>query len=399
MTNLNGLLWFLIGFAASFIFFWFLSRSKKRQLQTTQANTVSQMASSLRDKISETEAEQAKISVILNNMIEGVLACDQSKRILIMNPSAESIFGISSKSTLGKSLLETTRNPVIDQAMDQAIRQKMRVTEEIELHYPERKTLRLNAIGFEPTEGSQSISGILVLYDVTEMKKLESMRQDFVANVSHELKTPLTSIKGYTETLLAGAIEDRDRAKTFLKMMDEDSERLSRLIGDLLELSKIESREILLKPEALELKKEINQVLSGFKTALDDKKIKVENQVSSSMYVFADRDRLKQILINLTENAIKFNQPEGRIIFNAVSDGNKVKIQISDTGIGISKEIIPRIFERFFRVDKARSREGGGTGLGLAIVKHLVEAHGGEIWCESQSGKGATFFFTLPHKS
>ncbi len=420
--NLSGLFYFLTGLILSSTLFLLLSRFSKRKSQITQlaratgrytrgdlaekilleaddefkvlADAINQMASSLRDKISEAEGERAKVSAILNNMAEGVIACDRAKRILIMNPSAESIFGIRSKSVLGKSLLEATRNPAIDQMIDSAINQKTIITDELELHYPVRRMLRLNAVGISPAEDSHSVVAILVVYDVTEVRKLESMRSDFVANVSHELKTPLTSIKGFIETLSAGAIEDSERAKSFLQMMEEDSERLTRLIGDLLELSKIESKKISLKPETLDLRKEVDQVLVGFKTALEEKQISIENKINSS--VSADRDRLKQILINLTENAIKFNKPQGRISFTSTTAGDQVRLEISDTGIGIPKDMIPRVFERFFRIDQARSRDSGGTGLGLAIVKHLVEAHGGQIGCESQPGKGSTFFLTLP---
>ncbi len=393
--NPNFLFYFLAGAAiSSIIFFLFARFNQKQKSKIIESAQINRMASSLRDKISEAEGERAKISAILNNMVEGVIACDRTKRILIINPSAETIFGGRSKSILGKNILEATRNPTIDQMMDQAIDQKRIVTDEIELHYPEKRILRLNAVGISPVENSHSIFAILVVDDVTEVRKLESLRRDFVANVSHELKTPLTSIKGFIETLSAGAIDDKVRAKSFLKMMEEDSDRLTRLIGDLLELSKIESKEILLKSEVIDLQNEIDQVLAGFKTILEEKKITTENKMNAQ--VFADRDKLKQILINLIENAIKFNKPQGRITFTLAASGEYVKLEIADTGIGIPKDIIPRVFERFFRADQARSRDLGGTGLGLAIVKHLVETHGGQIWCESQFGKGSTFIITLP---
>lgn len=397
---LEGVPFFLAGFAVCSVFFFLLFRFRKRKSQITesvQTSALNRMASSLRDKISEAEGERAKVSAILNNMVEGVIACDRAKRILIVNPSAEAIFGAQAKSLLGKNILEATRNPTIDQMIDQAMDQQKIITDEIELHYPKRKMLRLNAVGISPVGNAHSIFAILVVDDVTEVRKLESLRRDFVANVSHELKTPLTSIKGFIETLSAGALDDKDRAKSFLKMMEEDSDRLARLIGDLLELSKIESQEIALKPEVLDLHKEIDQVLAGFKAALSEKQIVAENKTNSSVY--ADRDRLKQILINLTENAIKFNKPRGSITFSSIISGNLVKLEISDSGIGIPKEMMERIFERFFRIDQARSRDSGGTGLGLAIVKHLVEAHGGEIRCESQFGKGSTFSITLPSSS
>ncbi len=393
--NLNSIFYFLAGPALSSIIFFLLARFKQKQKSKSEESAqINRMASSLRDKISEAEAERAKVSAILNNMVEGVIACDRAKRILIINPSAETIFGGRSKSLLGKNILEATRNPTIDQMIDQAIDRKKIITDEIELHYPEKRILRLNAVGISPAENSHSIFAILVVDDVSEMRKLESLRRDFVANVSHELKTPLTSIKGFIETLSTGAMDDKARAKSFLKMMEEDSDRLGRLITDLLELSKIESKEIALRPEILDLHQEIDQILVGFKNVLNEKQITVENKTNSSVY--ADRDRFKQILINLTENAIKFNKPQGRITFTSTVSGNQVRFEISDTGTGIPKEMMERVFERFFRIDQARSRDSGGTGLGLAIVKHLVEAHGGQIRCESQLGEGSSFMITLP---
>ena len=361
------------------------------------ADAINRMASSLRGRIGEADTERFKLQAILGNMVEGVIAVDRYKRILIMNRSSELMLDFKKEAALGRSLLEVTRHPEIDQMLDKAISSKTIVTDELELHHPTWKVIRINAVGIKPTDGeTDSVCGILVIDDVTEVKKLESMRSDFVANVSHELRTPLTSIRGFIETLLSGAINDPERAKSFLKMMEEDSDRLARLIRDLLELSKIESKEISLKSEKLDLVQEIKKILPLFEIQLRDKKITVENKIEG--FVFTDSDRLKQIFINLIENAIKFNKPGGKIILTSKSISDKVEISIQDTGIGISSEMLPRIFERFFRVDKARSREIGGTGLGLSIVKHLVELHHGKVWCESFPGKGSTFHFTLPSK-
>ena len=359
------------------------------------ADAINRMGSSLKNRIAEAGAEQSKLQAILGNMVEGVVAVDRHKRVLIMNRSCERIFDVKNEKATGRSLMEITRHPQIDQMIEKAIASKKIVADELEFYRPNGKIVHLNAVGVEPADDeSSSICAILVMNDMTEVKKLESMRRDFVANVSHELRTPLTSIKGFIETLLSGAIGDPEKAKSFLKMMEEDSERLSRLIRDLLELSQIESEEIDLKLEKLNVQEEIEKVLPLFEVQVQSKNIRIENQMSG--FVSADRDRLKQIFINLIDNAIKFNQQDGKIILKSKVNGNKLQMAVQDTGIGISDEIIPRIFERFFRVDKARSREMGGTGLGLSIVKHLVESHGGKVWCESVPGKGSTFFFTLP---
>ncbi|MBI3999352.1 MAG: HAMP domain-containing protein [Candidatus Omnitrophica bacterium] len=356
------------------------------------ADAMNQMAFAIKERIADIQGEQTKTSTILENMLEGVIAVDSNKKVLLTNPSADFIFNLKKGLSTGKNVLEVVRNPKIDQILDQAIKKQTMVTEEIEVHLPERKILRANAVGIPKRESN--LSGILVFYNITEIKKLERLRQDFVANVSHELKTPLTSIKGFIETLSAEALAIPDRAKGFLKMMEGDAERLTRLIGDLLELSKIESKEAKLKLEPINLKEEIDKVLATFESRIREKGITVKNQVN--FQVQADRDRLKQILINLIENAIKFNQSDGQIIFQSEPLGDQIKISVEDTGIGIPGEMTSRIFERFFRVDKARSRELGGTGLGLSIVKHLVEAHGGAVWCESEVDGGSKFFFTLP---
>lgn len=391
MINNTWVLGFGMGAVVSFVLIAIFSKRRKARTGPF-SNAVHETQPTLKSGLAELADEQVKISTILENMGEGIIAVDSRKRILLLNRSAESIFNVSRSKSLGRSILEIVRNPKVDQLMEEAISKRAAIAEEIEVFHPNRKVLKANAVGVE-TQDSQ-VAGILVLSDVTDLRKLERLRQDFVANVSHELKTPLTSIKGFIETLSAGALENRDQAHSFLKMMEEDAERLTRLIGDLLELSQIESNEIVLKREVLDLKSEVEKVLLGFGSFIQEKKILVENHTAS--HVMADRDKLKQILINLIENAIKFNRVGGKIIFRSKTVGQEVEISIEDTGIGIPEGMIPRIFERFFRVDKARSRELGGTGLGLAIVKHLVEAHGGRVRCESKLGKGSIFSLSFP---
>lgn len=385
----------LIGSSSILLFIFFSGRYRATQAAHVP-DTANRMTQVLEERIVEIEDEKTRASAILEHMAEGVIAVDSAKRVLILNPAAEAIFGVEKSSACGKSMIEVVRNPAIDRMMDQAMSKRTAVTEEIELHHPAPRILKANAVGMLKSKGT--VSGILVLYDVTEVRKLEQLRREFVANVSHELKTPLTSIQGFIETLLAGALRDPEQAKTFLKMMEEDAGRLTRLIRDLLELSQIESKEVVLKLEPLDLNEELNKVIVGFDPRLREKNITVKNQLLDHHVhqVLADRDRLKQVLINLLDNAIKFNNEGGQILIQAEWANGRVKVSIEDTGIGIPDEIVPRIFERFFRADKARSRESGGTGLGLAIVKHLVEAGGGQVWCESKLGKGSKFFFTLP---
>jgi two-component system phosphate regulon sensor histidine kinase PhoR len=238
---------------------------------------------------------------------------------------------------------------------------------------------------------------VLVAQDVTEVRRLERMRREFVANVSHELKTPLTSIKGLLETLLSGALEDPANNRRFVTIIDEDASRLGRLIDDLLELSQIESKAGALRLQPVPLRPLLDALLQAFRPQLDARQVTVRVDVDGDFPpVEADPDRLRQILSNLIDNAIKFNAPRGTVTIRASRDNGMARIAVTDTGLGIPAGDLPRVFERFYRVDKARSRELGGTGLGLAIVKHLVELHRGRVMVESRLGQGSTFTVFLP---
>jgi two-component system phosphate regulon sensor histidine kinase PhoR len=238
---------------------------------------------------------------------------------------------------------------------------------------------------------------LLVFHDITELKKLEQMRKDFVANVSHELKTPITSIKGFSETLLDGAMEDKQALNDFLSIILKESDRLQSLIQDLLDLSKIEKQGFSLSIQQLDLTDVLEDVMAIMKGKAAEKEIVFKYQRDEKpVYIEGDIHRLKQVFINIISNAISYTPNQGVIYISAAKTGSAVLTEIRDTGIGIEASEIPRIFERFYRVDKARSRNSGGTGLGLAIVKHLVEAHKGSISVKSEVGKGTSFIIELP---
>jgi len=244
----------------------------------------------------------------------------------------------------------------------------------------------------------QGVRGaIAVFHDITRLKELEKIRQDFVANVSHELRTPLTTIKGYAETLLEGALKE-EVAFQFVQVIKRHADRLAKIVEDLLMLSKIESKEFHLKVENIPILDLIHDVSDFVKEAAEKKKISISQiEIPPSLVIEADRSDLEQVFINLLDNAIKYTPEGGRVIISATEkDQGEIEFSIQDNGIGIPKEDIPRIFERFYRVDKGRSQALGGTGLGLSIVKHLVQAHSGKVWVESQPGKGSAFYFTLP---
>ncbi|MGB4521098.1 MAG: ATP-binding protein, partial [Candidatus Omnitrophota bacterium] len=216
------------------------------------------------------------------------------------------------------------------------------------------------------------------------------------ANVSHELKTPLTSIKGFVETLLEGALDDKENNRNFLKIIQDHAERLNNLVEDLLSLSHLESKEIVLNKKSLNLRQQLEEVISGFKSQLKKMNVEIKNDLSVSIMVDVDRDRIEQVFTNLIDNAIKFNKEKGFVMIYGEETNDKVRITVEDSGIGIPERDIPRIFERFYRVDKARSRELGGTGLGLSIVKHIIELHNGSVGVESTEGFGSKFWFVLP---
>lgn len=238
---------------------------------------------------------------------------------------------------------------------------------------------------------------MLVFHDITDLRCLEKVRQDFVANVSHELRTPVASIKGYTETLLEGAMDDRKNAQDFLRIIHSDSERLAKIIDDLLELSRIESGALKMSLKPCRMGSVVRQALSSIKKQAGSRSLGIETSIPENLPdVLADEARLFQVLLNLMDNAVKYNKEGGKIIVSAADKDRFIEVRISDTGVGIPAKDLPRIFERFYRVDKARSRELGGTGLGLAIVKHIVQAHGGDISVESVLDRGSTFSFTIP---
>jgi len=233
-------------------------------------------------------------------------------------------------------------------------------------------------------------------HDVTEEKRVEAIKRDFVANVSHELRTPLASIKGYAETLLDGALDDKKTLKNFLTIIDRHANRMTALIEDLLTLSMLESHQMPMSFEPLDIKGLINSIIQGFEKQAKDKGIKLITDIGKEIpKIPADKDRLEQVIVNLVDNAIKYTNNGTVKIFVRKSD-NMLQIDVEDTGIGIPEKDIPRIFERFYRVDKGRSRELGGTGLGLAIVKHIIQGHNGKIWVKSELGKGSVFSFSLP---
>ena len=358
------------------------------------AITLNKMAQDIEDKIKEVKAQNQELAAVFNSMIEGIIVVDKTSRIISVNPTIEKIFGVSRKEAEGRTFLETIRNNDTYEIINSVLTKGKPLSAEISLILPVRKTFEINAA---PIFDNDIVSGcLIVIHDITEIRRLETVRRDFVANVSHELKTPLTSIKGFVETLLEGALEDKENNRNFLKIIQDHAARLDSLVNDLLSLSHLESKEIMLKKTNFNLRQQVESVIPGFSSQLKNKDIEIKNELPAGISVTADKDKLEQVVINLIDNAIKFNKEKGFVRIYCEETNGKVRITVEDSGIGIPGKDIPRIFERFYRVDKARSRELGGTGLGLSIVKHIVELHGGSVGVESTEGLGSKFSVLLP---
>ena len=396
-----------------------------RKISSTSSDEIGQlgralnmMAQRLEERLAELEEERAKGAAILDSMAEGVLAVDGEMRILFVNASACRLFDASSVGAEGRPFLEVIRNKEILELLDRTLREGAFVTQECQIYAPVQRILQVHAT---PLKGRERTSGaILVLHDVTELRRLEMVRTEFVANVSHELRTPLTSIKGYLETLLEGGLEDREHARPFLEVTHKHTERLGRLLDGLLDLSNLELGKIALHRRPISLAEVVEGAIAIYRPQAAKQEIGLQALVPDNLpQVLADRDRLAQILINLLDNGLKFTPKGGRVTVAArrlqgeereeqtalgvtshlaphTSHPDQVEISVEDTGIGIPSQDLPRITERFYRVDRARSREMGGTGLGLAIVKHLVKAHGGDLIIESELNRGTTVRFHLP---
>lgn len=353
------------------------------------------MAQRLRDTIRQITEEKNKVKAILKSINDGVIAIDRKGTILLINPAVEKMFNICYEKSLGKTVIEVVRNFDLEKLLFQALKSGQSISDEIQLLVPDPKTFRIVTA---PLKNEKEVVGVVaVLRDITAFREVERMKTDFVANVSHELRTPLTSVKGFVETLLDGALEEPETARHFLEIISDETDRLNRLINDLLSLSRIEAKNMEANKEKLSLAKIMNNTLSILTPQAKEKVLDVELRIAPDLpMVMADEDMIGQMLINLVDNAIKYTPRGGKVSIKAEKENDAVKIVISDTGIGIPRESIPRLFERFYRVDKARSREMGGTGLGLAIVKHILELHHGRIEVESDVARGSTFTVYLP---
>ncbi len=361
---------------------------------------IQRMVADVNKRMASLEEERTKIIAIMENLVEGVVAFDPKGKVLFANPSAHRILGFDAYASQGRSVWEIIRNQELAALVEgcQQLEWHERRRAEVELYSPASMVLEVYALPFPFP--NQKKGSVLVLHDVTELRRLEQVRAEFIENVSHELRTPLTAIVGYLETLVDEPSLETPNNRKFVHIAHQHAERLSRLVEDLRSLSEIESGKVVLRSESVLLCEVAKDVSEMFQHQLSKKNLKIANTIGEEIRAWVDRDRLIQILVNLVDNAIKYTPAGGTIAFQAIPFGDeRISLQVKDTGQGIPSTDLPRITERFYRVDRARSRAEGGTGLGLSIVKHLLQLLDGKLRIQSELGKGTTVEVILPVSS
>ena len=361
------------------------------------AEALNKMAQQLGEKIRMITEQRNELDTILSAMREGILACDADEHIITLNQAAGTLLGVDLSAAKGHTVQEAIRNVVLQRFIGRIFSEEGETEAEIVLHDPEKKFLQLSGTVLRDSEGKK-IGALVVLSDTTRLRHLENIRRDFVANVSHELKTPITSIKGYVETLQEGAIDDKGNARKFLEIIFKQADLLHALVDDLLSLSQIEQGaeqgEVQLAGE--QVRRIIEAAIAAYETRARERRTQVALHCKDEVVIKGNAQLLEQAVGNLLDNAIKYSEPGGSVEIEVTKKKREVTIKVSDHGCGIAPEHLPRLFERFYRVDKGRSRELGGTGLGLAIVKHIIQGHGGDVTVESTPGTGSAFTIHLP---
>ncbi len=365
--------------------------NQRKHFSATEHRTVVERGADAREEF----ASGTLLEATMNGMREGLLVVDRDLRVVASNSAAQKLFTLADGKPNKKRLTELTRNPAIYDAFLDALKGKARSGVKVEIHEPVRRIFDLRVVPLADDNGHDTEGAIGVFFDISRLERLERVRQEFLSNVSHELRTPLTAILAFVETLETGTLEENDNNRRFLAIIRKNAARMHTLIDDILELSAIEAGNVKVEPSDIELYPLVNDVVTSLAAKASAEEIVINNQVDPAAVIYADPSRLEQMLINLLENAIKFNRKQGEVIIRSES-GSVNRIMVHDTGEGIPAQHLERLFERFYRVDRARSRELGGTGLGLAIVKHLARAHGGEVRVESKLGEGSTFWIDLP---
>jgi two-component system phosphate regulon sensor histidine kinase PhoR len=360
----------------------------------TLGRRVNELAVHIQTNFQKLSKENAHLTAVVSNMTEGVVAVDPQGYVIIVNPALAAIFNVDTNAARGRLLLEAIRHSQLNDLAQHVLNESTAKTAEIYVFSFQDLVFEAHAVPLV-YDGPHS-GALIVLRDVTQLRHLEKVRRDFVANVSHELRTPLASIKGFAETLREGALDDKQNALEFVASIEKNADNMIALVQDLLDLTSIESGQQQPQIQSTSVSELVAEVALNLASIARKKNVEIKNDVPANTAVMADKKHLKQILVNLAENAIKFNEDSGWVRFSAEPAGAQLRITVTDNGPGIPAQDIARIFERFYRSDRARSREHGGTGLGLSIVKHLAEANHGSVTVGSSVGKGAQFSVFLP---
>jgi two-component system phosphate regulon sensor histidine kinase PhoR len=374
----------LAGLVVALAVVWVLSASRKTSnvqhpsLDQTQAPDV-----------------QSLLNATMSGMREGLLVVDKDMRVVASNPAARKLFNPTLPALESQRLTELTRNPAIYSAFLDGLKGSERSGVKVETHGPERQIFDLRVVPIGTVNGNGAEGALGVFFDITRTERLEHVRQEFLSNVSHELRTPLTSIIAFVETLENGAIEDTESCQRFLSIIRKNASRMQGLIDDILELTAIEGGNVQLRAAPVDLYELVRDVCASLAAKAEAQSVTLENKVDPEVMVHADARRLEQMLTNLIDNGIKFSREHSTVVIS-YEEGARDRILVRDNGDGIPAQHLERLFERFYRVDRARSRDMGGTGLGLAIVKHIALLHGGEVTVTSELGKGSTFTIHLP---
>jgi two-component system phosphate regulon sensor histidine kinase PhoR len=370
-----------------------LARPAARDEVADLGDAVGGMVAQLGRTIRTLTDERNRSAAILSSMVEGVAVVGGDERILYCNQAFEQILELPQGSSQGKKLVEALRQAELVSAVRQVLPGGDEITGEVEVGTVRRRSFSVTAA---PVRAAATSSAVLVLHDITELRRLERVRRDFVANVSHEFKTPLTAIQGFAETLLAGALDDKANRTRFMEIIREQAQRLTRLTDDLLKLSRIEAGKLDLESHPVSVAALVNGCVESARLKAESRGLQITVDLPDDIpCIRGDAVQLGEVLQNLVDNALQYTPPGGQIDVTAYCNGHEVIFTVADTGIGIPESDLERIFERFYRVDAARSREAGGTGLGLSIARHIVDAHGGRIWVESAIGQGSRFRFSI----
>jgi two-component system phosphate regulon sensor histidine kinase PhoR len=364
------------------------------------AQAMNQMAQELEQRLQAIVRQRNESEAVLSSMLEGVVALDPDEHILHLNGAAARLLGTDEKQSQGLSIQEVVRNRELHEMIRTTLDQGAAAQADVVLYRPGEQVLNARSMPLFDVDGRR-MGALLVLNDVTQLRRLETMRTDFAANVSHEIKTPLTAIQGFVETLAQGAVTDPQEARRFLGIIDKHVKRLAAIVDDLMQLARLEqgdeSRQ--LRMQKLPVEKVLGTAAQLCRGQAEAKAMQIDIQCDPDLSARLDAELMEQALVNLLDNAIKYSPEKSRITLAASTVSEEIRIAVADEGIGVAAAHLPRLFERFYRVDQSRSRRLGGTGLGLAIVKHIVQAHGGQVTVASVQGKGSTFTIRMPHRA